>query len=175
MKPKTTRAERGVVTLKQIAEASGISYKTVKEVYGVAGAPAKSEPIETHVRYVKAAASGAVKLPPDLANKMVLLKYEKAKHSTEKEKEWAEEKRLRNLERKGKLVERDDVRAQGAAVGVELSSIISAFEKDGPALCVGKSEVELNRIFAEQSDKLRDLIRSALKRLTGLKASENDE
>lgn len=173
MKPKakTGRAARGLATLKDISKESGVSYKTIKALYAIAGAPAMTEPMSIHLAYVKNAASGAVKLPKDLADQMILIKFEKAKHSRDKEREWAEQKRLQNLEKRGQLVERADVRAQGAAFAVSFCSVMDAFEKDGPGQCVGRSELELHRIFKEHCDRVRAMLREAISRLGKVSAS----
>jgi len=173
--PVGGRVARGVQTLKNIAKESGVSYTTIKKIYAIPGAPGLSRPLDEHLEFIKRAATGAVKLPPDLVDRMQLLKWQTAEERKAKLIEERERLRLQNLETRGKLVERGDVTAQGAAVGVELSSLISAFEKDGPGRCVGKSELELNRIFREHSDKLRNDIRAALQRLAGLKAIVQNE
>jgi hypothetical protein len=157
-----------------LAERSGVSEKSLKAWFKEHGAPKRTLPLEDLLKLIEARFSGVAKLPPDLAQQKILIDFETKKSRRDKEKEWAEEKRLKNLRSRGKLIERDDVKAQGAAVGLALSSVISGFEKDGPGMCVGKSEIELHRLFREHSDKLRDMIRDSLEKLSKLRGSENE-
>jgi hypothetical protein len=158
-------------TLKAIAQETGVSYKTIRKIYGLTGAPAMTAPLREHRRYVRQAATGTVKLPKDLADQLVLIKFERAKHVRDKEKELAEEKRMKNLATRGKLVEREEIRAHGAAFGIAFSSALAGFEKDGPALCVGKGERELATIFRDLCDRLRLTMREAVARLEETEAA----
>lgn len=162
-------------TLTSIAKVSGISRKTVQEVFSQPGAPERTRPLEELVDYLRKAASGAVTLPPDLAEKMILLKYQSAQERKAYVIEAKEEKRLKNLEKKGLLVERGDVRAQGAAIGVLLSSSLSGMVKDLPSVLSGKSEREIGLILKDKVDALIASIRDGLGKVGKLKAAVSDE
>ena len=158
--------------LRELARLTQVSYKTVRKVFQHTDAPPLSRPLPELVHFLNTNAPGAVKLPADLDARQQLLKYETAVERKGKVVEERERLRLLNLEKHGKLVARDEVQAQGAAVGVALSSLINEFELSGPGMCSGKQELELHAVFQEECDKLRASIRGALERLSGLKAVE---
>ena len=158
--------------LKELSKLTGISYKSVKLAFDRTDAPSLYRPVAELIVFLKMAVPGAVKLPADLDARQQLLKYETAVERKGKVVEERERLRLLNLEKHGKLVARDEVQAQGAAVGVALSSLINEFELSGPGMCSGKQELELHAVFQEECDKLRAAVRGALERLSGLKAAE---
>jgi hypothetical protein len=149
-------------TLRQLSKLSGVSYKTVKVAFDQPGAPARSRPPEELVEWLRSAAPGAVKLPEDLADRMILIKYRTAEEREKRERETAEKIRLHNLERKGRLMEREEVKAQGAAVGMVLSSTLSSWVKDLPAELVGRSELEITRALRGRVDRLISQLREKL-------------
>lgn len=153
--------EKGT-TLRQLSKLTGISYKSIQAAFDRPDAPARTRPVEELVDYVRKAVPGAVQLPPDLTERMILLKFETAQERKKRETEAAEKLRLWNLERKGLLIERGDVRAQGAAIGMLLSSTISGWVKDLPAELVGKPEIEITRALNSKADALIAAIREAL-------------
>lgn len=105
---------------------------------------------------------GNVQLPPDFQERMLMLKLETAQERKKKEAEAAEKLRLWNLEKRGQLVERTEVKNQGAAVGLLLSSTLSGWVKDLPAELVGKSELEITQSLQARVDGLIDNLRAKL-------------
>ena len=91
-----------------------------------------------------------------------MLKLETAQERKKKEAEAAEKLRLWNLEKRGQLVERNEVKNQGAAVGLLLSSTLSGWVKDLPAELVGKSELEITQGLQGRVDGLIDNLRAKL-------------
>jgi hypothetical protein len=158
------QADRGT-TLRQISKVSGVSYKTVKAAFGVPGAPSRTRPIEELVDWLRTASPGAVEIPADLADRMILIRYRTAEEREKRERETAEKIRLHNLERKGRLMEREEVKAQGAAVGMMLSSTLSAWAKDLPSELVGRSELEITRALRSRVDRLISQLRDKLSAL----------
>jgi hypothetical protein len=156
--------EKGT-TLRQLSKLTGISYKSIQAAFDRPDAPTRTRPVEELVDFVRKAVPGAVQLPPDITERMILLKFETAQERKKRETETAEKLRLHNLERKGLLVERGEVRAQGAAVGMLLSSTISGWVKDLPAELVGKPELEITRALNSKADALIASIREALGKL----------
>ena len=152
------------VTLAAIAKLAGISFKTVQAAFAQPGAPARTRSVEELVEWLRSAAPGTVQLPSDLADRMIMLKYETSKERAKREKEAAEKLRLQNLEKKGQLVERAEVQAEGAAIGLILSSTLSGWVKDLPAELVGKSELDITRTLSSKVDALISQIRGKLSR-----------
>jgi hypothetical protein len=151
-------------TLRQLSKLTGISYKSVQLAFDSPAAPARSRPVEELVDFLRNSVPGAVKLPPDLADRMTLLKYETAKERKERERETKEKLALGNAEKRGKLIERAEVQAQGAAIGVLFSSEMARLSRDLPALLVGQSEAKIARIVQEQCDGVISRIREALQK-----------
>jgi hypothetical protein len=149
-------------TLRQISKLSGVSYKTVKLAFDSPSAPARTRPIEELVDWVRTCSPGTVELPPDLTERMILLKYETAKERKERERETKEKLALGNAEKRGRLVDRTEVQAQGAAIGMLFSSEMARLARDLPALLVGQPEARIARITQEQCDKTISRIREAL-------------
>lgn len=166
-------------TLIEIAAASGVSRKTIQKVFAAPGAPPRTGDLKELVAYVKKAAPGGTKLPDDLSDKLILLNYQTKVERKEFVAEAKEEKRLKNLEKKGRLMERADVIAQGAAIGTILSSTLSGWTKDLPSELVGKSELEITRTLSSKVDGLLVRIREALantaKTMRKIKATEDSE
>lgn len=160
-----------LVKFQALSAATGISQKALKEAFQEVGAPERLDKVEC-LKFIEQRFKGVAKLPPDLAQQKIIIDFEHKKFNRDKAREATEALRLKNLETHGKLVQRDEVRAQGAAVGVALSSLINEFELSGPAMCSGKKELELHGVFQEQCDKLRSVVRRALERLNGLRAAE---
>ena len=156
-------AKTKAITLRKLAAVTGISFKTIQKAFAQHGAPSRTRPIEELVEWLKASSPGTVKLPADLADRMILLKWETAQERAKKEKEAAEKLRLHNLERKAQLVERKQVQADGAAIGMMLSSTLSGWVKDMPSELVGKSELEIGRVMQGKVDSLICQIRAKLK------------
>lgn len=165
-------AKKEAHTLAEIQQLSGISRKTIQKIFAQQGAPPRTRPIAELVAFAKKAATGAVKLPEDLAEQSILIKFETAKHRRDEKREAAEKLRLWNLEKKGQLVERGEVKAHGAAIGLLLSSTISGWVKDLPSILVGKSEREMGLIVKDKGDALIAAIRDAITKATKLKGSE---
>jgi hypothetical protein len=149
------------IPLKQLSKVTGISYKTVKKAFESPQAPARSRPIEELVDYLRSHV-GNVQLPPDFQERMLMLKLETAQERKKKEAEAAEKLRLWNLEKRGQLVERTEVKSQGAAVGLLLSSTLSGWVKDLPAQLVGKTELEITQSLQDRVDGLIDSLRAKL-------------
>ncbi len=162
-------------TLAAIAKVSGISRKTVQEVFSQPGAPSRTGALEDLVAYLRKAASGAVELPGDLAEQSILIKFETSKHRRDEKREAAEKLRLWNLEKKGQLVERSEVRAHGAALGILLSSTISGWVKDLPTILNGKGEREMTLILKDKGDALIAQIRDAITKAGKVKGASKDE
>lgn len=162
-------------TLNEIATAAGISRKTVQKAFAVPGAPVRSGSMKEMVKFAKASAPGASKIPGDIAEQDILIKFETRKHRRDKEREWAEEKRLKNLEKKGQLVEREEVRAHGAALGQLLSSTISKWVTDMPAILAGKSTRDMTLTLRDEGDKLIAQIRTAISRATKIKGAKTED
>lgn len=150
-----------LVSLKQLSKVVGISYKTVKKAFDNPQAPARSRPLEELVDYLRSHV-GNVQLPPDFQERMLMLKLETAQERKKKEAEAAEKLKLWNLEKRGQLVERNEVKNQGAAVGLLLSSTLSGWVKDLPAELVGKSELEITQGLQGRVDALIDNLRQKL-------------
>jgi hypothetical protein len=149
------------IPLKQLSKVTGISYKTVKKAFESPQAPARSRPIEELVDYLRSHV-GNVQLPPDFQERMLMLKLETAQERKKKEAEAAEKLRLWNLEKRGQLIERTEVKSQGAAVGLLLSSTLSGWVKDLPAQLVGKTELEITQSLQDRVDGLIDSLRAKL-------------
>jgi hypothetical protein len=150
------------ITLRQLSKLSGISYKSVQLAFDSPTAPARSRPVEELVDFVRTATPGGVKLPPDLQDRMTLLKYETAKERKERERETKEKLALGNAEKRGRLVDRAEVQAQGAAVGVLITSEMARLSRNLPALIVGQPETKIARIVQDQCDGIITRIREAL-------------
>lgn len=169
-----TKPRKKPTPFTQLAKLSGVSRVSLIEAFADRGAPDRTDD-KVSLKFISDRFQKTAKIPEDIAQEKILIDFETRKARRDKEREMAEEKRLKNLETRGKLIEREEANKQGAALGVALSSIISGFEKDGPCLCVGKPEVELNQIFREMCDRLRDNIRVGIERLAGIKAVVTDE
>ena len=152
-----------VTTLHNLARAAGMSFKSVQKAFAVPGAPARNRPDGELIEWLQASVPGAVKLPADLADRMIMIKFETAQERAKQTREAAEKLRLHNLERKGLLMERAEVRAQGASIGMILSATLSGWLKDLPAELVGKSELEITRSLQGKVDALILQIRTKLK------------
>lgn len=162
-------------TLEDIAKASLISRKTVQGIFAKQGAPDRTAPLQTLVDFVKGQAPAALKMP-DLTE-AAIIKFETAKHRRDEKREAAEKLRLWNLEKKGQLIERAEVRAQGAALGILLSSTISKWVSDMPAVLSGKSTREMTLTLRDEGDKLIAQIRETLEKggnLRGVKTEEEN-
>lgn len=151
-----------VTTLHNLARAAGMSFKAVQKAFAVPGAPARTRPDGELIEWLQASVPGAVKLPADLADRMIMIKFETAQERAKQTREAAEKLRLHNLERKGLLMERAAVRAQGAGIAILLSSVLSGWAKDLPAELVGKSELEITRTIQGKVDRLISTIREKL-------------
>lgn len=151
-------------TLRGLSKLTGISYKSIQKAFDSPSAPARTRPVEELVDFVKSAVPGAVKLPPDLSERMIMLKYETAKERKERERETKEKLSLQNAEMRGRLVERAEVQAQGAAIGVLFSSEMARLARDLPALLVGQPERKISQIVQDQCDGIIARIREALQK-----------
>lgn len=155
-------ARQPSTSLRKLSKLTGISYKSVQAAFDSPMAPARTRPVEELVDYVRNKVPGAVQLPPDLEERMILLKYETAKERKERERETKEKLALANAEKRGRLVERAEVQAQGAAVGVLITSEMARLSRNLPALIVGQPETKVAQIVQDQCDGIITRIREAL-------------
>lgn len=152
-------------TLQELARVSGFSRKTVQAAFALPGAPDRSTPIADLVAWLRTQVSKPVEVPADYANQMAVAKLERQKWQAVKEKEAAEEKRLKNLEKRGQMVEIATVLAQGAAVGEVISSEASRVAKELPPSIAGLDPARQRQKIQDAMDGLIDAISKALAQL----------
>lgn len=159
-------------TLPELARVSGISRKTVQAAFAQPGAPDRSKPIAELVDWLRTQVNKPCVVPADYSNQMAVAKLERQKWQAVKEKEAAEEKRLKNLEKRGQMVEIATVISQGAAVGEVISSEASRVAKELPPSIAGLDPARQRQKIQDAMDGLVDAIARALAQLDKPKPEE---
>lgn len=161
------------IPIQELADETGVSYKSLQKAFHERGAPSRRDKVEA-LEFIKLRFAGGAKIPDDLAEQRILIDFETKKHRRDEKREAAEKLRLHNLEKKGQLVERNEVKAHGAAIGLLLSSTISGWVKDLPSILVGKSEREMGTIIKDKGDSLISAIRDSISKAVKIKGTGAD-
>lgn len=159
------------ISLTDLAAETGVSYKSLQKAFHERGAPDRRDKKEA-LEFIKARFGEGQEIPADIAAQKIIIDFETKQHRRDEKKEAAEKLRLHNLKEKGQLVERSEVKAHGASVGLLISSTISGWVKDLPSVLVGKSEREMGLIAKDKGDSLIAQIREAIEKATKIKGAE---